>query len=80
MSLPNSDLVMLSVLTASIFAGLIMWWWLSSKTRSMQFQLEPMTALMKFAPRPANEVTEEAGPDSSIRIRIGAQVRAVDSR
>lgn len=79
MGFPIADIVMLSVLAASIFAGLTMWWWLSQRARSLEFELQPMTSLTKFAPKPANEVLEEAAPDSSVRIRIGARVRAVDS-
>lgn len=79
MSFPMSDLVMLSVLAAAVFAGLAVWTWLSQRTRDLPFDLQPMTALTKLAPKPANEATEEAAPDSSIRIRIGARVRAVDS-
>jgi hypothetical protein len=80
MSVPISDIVMLSVLAASISGGLSMWWWLSQRARSLQYELVPMTALAKFAPKPANEVTDEAAPDSSIRIRVGAHLRAVDSK
>ena len=79
MSFPIADIVMLSVLAASISAGLTTWWWLSQRVRSLQFELQPMTALTKFAPKPANEVVEEAAPDSSVRIRVGARLRAVDS-
>jgi hypothetical protein len=76
MDFPNSDLVMLSVLAASFFAGMTMWFWLSQRMRSLQVDLEPMTALLKCAPMPANEVTEEVARDSSIRIRVGARLRA----
>ncbi|HRI69805.1 MAG TPA: hypothetical protein PK156_36500 [Polyangium sp.] len=79
MGFPISDVVMLSVLGAGVFAGLAAWSWLSQRTRNLPFELQPMTALLKLAPRPANEATEEAAPDSSIRIRPGARVRAVDS-
>lgn len=79
MSFPISDVVMLSVLAASVFAGITMWWWLSQRIRSLEYELEPMTSLMRFAPRPANEVTEEVARDSSIRIRVGAHLRVVDS-
>jgi hypothetical protein len=79
MGFPISDIVMLSVLAASIFAGLTMWWLLSQRARNLQYELEPMTALTRFAPRPANEVMDvDVAPDSSVRIRPGARVRAVD--
>lgn len=77
MGFPNSDLVMLSVLAASVFAGITMWFWLSQRVRNLQIELEPMTALLKFAPMPANEVTDEVARDSSVRIRVGAHLRAV---
>ena len=80
MSFPNSDLVMLSVLAASVFAGIAMWFWLSQRVRNLPVELEPMTALLKFAPMPANEVTEEIARDSSVRIRAGVRLRAVDSK
>jgi hypothetical protein len=82
MKLPIADIVMLSVLGVSIFAGLVMWWVMSHKMRSMQFELQPMTALMKYAPKPANEVIEVIDEiparDSSIRIRVGSRLRAVE--
>jgi hypothetical protein len=79
MSFPiSSDVVMLTVLGASILAGLIMWWALSQRLRSMQFELQPMTALTKYAPKPANEVLDdEPARDSMVRIRLGAHLRAV---
>ncbi len=80
MNFPMSDVVMLSVLAASVSAGITMWWWLSERVRSLQVELEPMTALLKCAPMPANEVMEEVARDSSIRIRVGAHLRAVDSK
>jgi len=83
MKLPIADIVMLSVLGVSTFAGLVMWWVMSHKMRSMQFELQPMTTLMKYAPKPANEVIDDIpARDSSIRIRVGsrdgARLRAVD--
>ena len=79
MSFPIADIVMLSVLGVSIFAGLVMWWALAHKMRSMQFELQPMTMLTRFAPKPANEVMDDIpARDSSIRIRVGARLRAVD--
>jgi hypothetical protein len=78
MSFPIFEIVMLCVLAASISAGLTMWWWLSLRARSVQFELEPMTTLMRYAPKPANEVMEEPSRDSSVRIRVGARLRAVD--
>ncbi len=80
MGFPNPDLVMLSVLAASISAGILMWLWLSQRVRSFHYELEPMTALTRFAPMPANEVLEEVARESSVRIRVGAHLRAVDSK
>lgn len=83
MSFPNSDIVMLSVLGVSIFAGLIMWWALAHKMRSMRFELQPMTTLMKCAPQPANEVIDVfdvidnvPSRDSSVRIRVHSPVNS----
>lgn len=83
MSFPIADVVMLTVLGVSIFAGLVMWWVLSHKMRSMQFELQPMTTLVKYAPQPANEVIDDIpARDSSIRIRVGSReatrLRAVE--
>lgn len=75
MSFPNSDVVMLSVLGASILAGFIVWAWLSQRIKAAEFVLQPMTALLKASPLPANEVAEEAAPDSSMRMRPGVRVR-----
>lgn len=81
MGFPITDIVMLSVLGVSILAGLAMWWWLSQRVRSLEFELQPMVLLTRFAPKPANEVIEEeAAPDSSVRIRVGARLRAVETR
>lgn len=83
MSFPIADIVMLSVVGVSTFAGLVMWWALSHKMRSMQFELQPMTTLVKYAPQPANEVIDVfdvidnvPSRDSSVRIRVDSRVNS----
>lgn len=88
MGFPIANIVMLSVLGVSIFAGLVMWWTLSQRMRSLQFELQPMTMLTKFAPGPANEVInvfdvidDVPSRDSSIRMRVGFRATSrVDAR
>lgn len=78
MGFPISDVVMLSVFGASILAGFVVWAWLSQRMRAAEFVLEPMTALLKASPLPANEVADDVAPDSVVRIRPGVRVRATN--
>ncbi len=79
MSYPFSDYVVLSAVTTAISAGLAAWWWLTRSRYDVRLALEPITQLTKIAPKPANVNYEDAAPDSSVRIRVGARLRAVDS-
>ena len=79
MSYPFSDLVVLSASVTAVSAAMATWWWLTRRKYDVRLALEPITVLAKIAPKPANMNYEEAAPDSSVRIRVGARLRAVDS-
>lgn len=78
MNFPLSDVVVLSAVAAFVSAGITTWWWFSRATRDVRYALEPVTTITQIAPKPSNQCGEDAAPDSGVRVRVGARMRAVD--